>query len=69
MTDTQKEIVLAMAEYDMIVSRVARAVHFHRNNVDYQIKRIKELYGLDARCFYDLVELVDMVNHDADKER
>ena len=67
MTDTQKEIVLAMAEYDMIVSRVARAVHFHRNNVDYQIKRIKELYGLDARCFYDLVELVRMAERPAQR--
>lgn len=39
---------------------VARAIFVHRNTVLYHLNKVKQQTGLDARRFYDLVELVKM---------
>ena len=53
-------IVIAMANYNMNVTDVARAIFAHRNTVLYHLNKVKQQTGLDPRRFYDLIELVKM---------
>ena len=53
-------IVIAMANHNMNVTDVARAIFAHRNTVLYHLNKVKQQTGLDPRQFYDLVELVRM---------
>ena len=53
-------IVVAMANHNMNVTDVARAIFAHRNTVLYHLDKVKRQTGLDPRRFYDLVELVKM---------
>ena len=66
LTGTRRDIVLAMAEHDMNLLAVARAMYFHRNNVKYHCSQIYRITGLNPRRFYDLVKLVEMVKEDND---
>lgn len=43
-----------------VADNVARAIFVHRNTVLYHLNKVKQQTGLDARRFYDLVELVKM---------
>jgi sugar diacid utilization regulator len=61
LSDMQKEVSLAMADCDMVASEVARKIHCTRNNIDYHCARIFEITGLNPKCFYDLVELVEAI--------
>ena len=60
MKKIHREIIIAMCEYNMNVTNVAKKLFWCRNNVLYHISKIEELYGLDARKFYDLVKLEQM---------
>lgn len=53
-------IVIAMANHNINVTDVARAIFAHRNTVLYHLNKVKQQTGLDPRRFYDLVELVRM---------
>lgn len=61
MTEQQKEIIIALCEYNMNSSAVARKMHYHRNNLIYHIEKIKKQTGLDPLKFNDLVRLRAMV--------
>ena len=58
MNTTDKEILIAFAECNMNVSETARVMTYHRNNVDYHLQKIEEKTGLNPKCFYDLVKLL-----------
>lgn len=58
MSITDKEILIAFAECNMNASETARVLIYHRNNVDYHLERIEEKTGLDPKCFFDLVKLL-----------
>jgi hypothetical protein len=60
MNKEDAHIVVAMANHNMNVTNVARAIFVHRNTVLYHLNKVKQQTGLDARWFYDLVELVKM---------
>ena len=57
-----KDIIVAFAKYDMKPYRVAENIYVCRATVIYHMKRIKEKTGLDIRKFYDLCELLELVN-------
>jgi sugar diacid utilization regulator len=61
MNELQKQIVIAMAENDMCIDRVAKATNYCRTNVQYHINRIKEITGLNPRKFFDMIKLYEMV--------
>ena len=61
LSDLEKEIIVAFAEYDMKPFRVAENIYVCRATVIYHIKKIKEKTGLDMRKFYDLCELLEIV--------
>ena len=54
-------MILALANNNMNICGAARELGMARNNVVHHIERIEEITGKDARRFYDLVALVDMV--------
>lgn len=58
MNKEDAHIVVAMANYNMNATDVARAIFVHRNTVLYHLDKVKRQTGLDPRRFYDLVELV-----------
>lgn len=58
MNETDKEILIAFAECNMNVCETARVLVYHRNTVDYHLKRIEEKTGLNPKCFFDLVKLL-----------
>lgn len=60
MNKEDAHIVIAMANHNMNVTDVARAIFAHRNTVLYHLDKVKRQTGLDPRRFYDLVELVRM---------
>lgn len=60
MNKEDAHIVVAMANHNMNVTNVARAIFVHRNTVLYHLNKVKQQTGLDARRFYDWVELVKM---------
>jgi sugar diacid utilization regulator len=49
-----------MANHNMNVTDVARAIFAHRNTVLYHLNKVQQQTGLAPRRFYDLVELVKM---------
>ena len=58
MTKEDKEILIAYAEHNMSVSDTARALVYHRNSVDYHLRKIAKETGLNPKNFFDLVVLV-----------
>lgn len=60
MNKEDAHIVIAMANHNMNVTDVTRAIFAHRNTVLYHLNKVKQQTGLDPRRFYDLVELVRM---------
>ena len=53
-------IIIALAENGLSVSKVARQLHYHRNNIDYHIRRIQEITSLNPKDFYDMIKLLRM---------
>ena len=56
----EKEMILALAEHDMNISKAADSLYYHRNTITYRLNKIKEKYFLDPTNFYDLIKLVEM---------
>lgn len=61
MTKQDACIIVAMADCDMIPAEVARREYMHRNTVIYHLDKTKRETGLDGRCFYDLIKLLEIV--------
>lgn len=57
----QKEIIKAFAENNMNATETAKSLYMHRNAVIYHIGEIKRKTGLNARRFYDLLKLLEIV--------
>lgn len=68
MNKEDAHIVVAMANHNMKVTDVARAIFTHRNTVLYHLNKVKQQTGLDPRRFYDLVELVKMAQEVLESE-
>lgn len=61
MNDREKMAVSLMADCDMNTSEVARRMECGRTSVLWYLDKVQEKTGLDARCFYDLVQLIEML--------
>ena len=60
-TEREVEIILAIADNDMNLSKVSRNIFYHRNAVEYNIDKIHKKTGLNPKNFYDLCALIQMV--------
>lgn len=54
------EVILAFADGNMSATAGGKIMCMSPNTVDYHIRKVKELTGLDAKKFYDLARLVIM---------
>lgn len=61
LNDVHCEIIKMMAACSMNASEVVRKTYRSRGSVDYYVARIKEITGKDPRNFYDLIDLLKMV--------
>lgn len=68
MNKEDAHIVITMANHNMNVTDVARAIFTHRNTVLYHLNKVKQQTELDPRRFYDLVELVKMAQEVLESE-
>ena len=68
LTDFEKEVILLMAEHNLKLREVARQTNYCAASIVYRAKRILKKTGLDPRCFYDLVILVDMLKEEGDSK-
>lgn len=64
----QVQIVRALADCDMILSRAARALYRGRAGLQYHLDKIFELTGLNPMNFYDLHKLIRIIE-DAEQEK
>ena len=61
MTPVRCDIILALADNQMSISKAARKLFMNRASVVYHVKLIKAITGKDPLNFYDLLELVQRV--------
>lgn len=61
LSKAKQEVIRVLADCDMNLSEAARVLRCSRNNVIQHANRIQEITGLDPRCFYDLIELLEVV--------
>lgn len=60
-TDSEKEIIKAIAEADLNMTKAAVDTHHHRNTFIYHRDKIKEKIGLDPKKFYDMQRLLILI--------
>lgn len=60
LSGTDKQVILTYAECNMRVSNTSRALYMSRSNVDYHLEKVRLETGLNPKCFYSLIKLVDM---------
>lgn len=63
-SETQKKIILKMAECNMNISETARRMYFAKSTIGYHCGEIKNKTGLTPNNFYDLVELLKIVKQE-----
>lgn len=64
LTEADRQLVRELAEQDMNLSATARTLGLNRYSVDWRLDLIYRETGLDARCFYDLCELLDLIREE-----
>lgn len=60
-TEIEKDIILALAKYDMNASLVSEKIYLAPSTLQYHIKQIKKYTGIDPLSFYGLVELLQNI--------
>lgn len=63
-TENEKDIIYAIAEADLNVTKAAANMHNHRNTFIYHRDKIKEKTGLDPKKFYDMQNLLIIIEDD-----
>lgn len=61
LSDREKDLIRAMADCDLNVSEAARALYYARSTIDVRLNSIAKKTGLDPRCFYNEVELLELI--------
>ena len=62
MDDIEISVIREMAKCDMNCNYAAKQMHRSRSGVQYYVRKIKQETGLDCRRFYDLIELLKMID-------
>jgi sugar diacid utilization regulator len=62
LSNLDREIIMAFAKYDMKPYRVSENIFLAKGTVMYHIKKIKKITGLDVRKFYELCELLEVMD-------
>lgn len=62
MRDVEVNVILSMCKNNMCVLKVANEMHMNRNSIEYHMKQILKKYGLNPKCFTDLIQLQKIAN-------
>ena len=57
MTQTQKAVVIGMANNSLSVTKTAREMHYHHNTIQFHVQMIHKQTGLNPRNFFDMIQL------------
>lgn len=60
-TGVTEQMICAMAELDLNVSKAASLLYLHRNTLIYKIDRLKEMMNFDLKCFKDCFILYRLI--------
>ena len=60
LTQAEKETLMAYADNDMNLTATAKEMYCHYTTIWYRMDRVAIKTGLNPKCFYELVELMDM---------
>ena len=52
------EVIVALAENCLSISKAAKKIYKHRNTVVYQVEKIQRETGKNPLDFYDMLELL-----------
>lgn len=66
LTNVDYQVILELANNNMNIAGTARAMSTSSYIIACYINKIKNMTGLDAKNFYDLIKLVEMVNGGAE---
>lgn len=61
MTPTRHAVILALADCNLSANAASQKLFIDRSTVDYHIERIKAITGKDPRKFWDLVDLLGIM--------
>ena len=62
LNEKDKAFLREFADHDMVIRDTAEAMGITTGSLLQRILKIHAMLGLDPRCFYDLVMLLDMAN-------
>lgn len=68
MKEQEIDLIRALAECDMSVTRAAKRLYMHRNSVYHYARRIQEKTGKNPFTFYGLCDLLAIVGKTDEKE-
>lgn len=68
LSDTDREIIRKMADYNLTMSQVARDMFMHWNTVVFHCRSIKRITGYDPRNFYGEVQLLKLLEEEESDE-
>lgn len=60
--DVDVKIIELMADYDLSIPKVANMLHFNVSSVRCRVQKIERITGLNPKCFYDLITLIEIIN-------
>jgi len=60
LTETEVEVVMALARHGLSAGRAAKAIFRHRNTVMWHSEQVRVRLGLDPLDFYDMIKLEKM---------
>ena len=58
LTERDWDVVMTYADNNMNALATSKAMYISDSGVEYHLAKVKELTGLNPKCFYDLVELL-----------
>ena len=58
--DVDIEAFIEFAKYNMNAAETARHLYRHRNNIEYHLKKVERVTGLNPFRFYDLIQLLQL---------
>jgi len=60
-TEYEKFLIRTMCKNDLVITKTADELHYHRNSVLYQINNLKKKTGYDLSTFYGAVALLRLI--------
>jgi DNA-binding PucR family transcriptional regulator len=60
-TEYEKTLIRTMCDNDLVMTKAAKKLNYHRNSVLYQIGNLKKKTGYDLSTFYGAVALLRLI--------